>query len=164
MLTFESPGARYSVRAEWAGNTGGGAPGGFTPDHWVGSETLAPIPGTTGRGEGASPYRYNPEQLLVASISTGHMLAYLSLAAEAGLTVTAYTDRARADIGVRKGRTVVRRIILMPRITVAPDVDLDIAAALIDEAQARSATGTALNIDISVETTFERDARFLEVA
>jgi hypothetical protein len=78
--------------------------------------------------------------------------------------VTAYTDRARADIGVRKGRTVVRRIILMPRITVAPDVDLDIAAALIDEAQARSATGAALNIDISVETTFERDARFLEVA
>ena len=38
--------------------------------------------------------RWNPEELLVASLSAYHKLWYLHLAAEAGIIVTAYTDRA----------------------------------------------------------------------
>lgn len=166
MMTERDMQARYGIRTEWAGNTGeaAGAPGAITPDHWIGSETLAPIPGTTDRGDNASPYRYCPEQLLVASLSTGQMLAYLALAAEAGLTITSYLDRARAEIAYSKGRTIIQRILLMPHIMVGPDVDMEVADALIDEAHARSSTGIAANIDIVCEASFERDGRLLEVA
>lgn len=38
--------------------------------------------------------RYNPEELLIASLSGCHMLWYLHLCADAGVVVTAYTDNA----------------------------------------------------------------------
>lgn len=38
--------------------------------------------------------KYNPEELLVASLSSCHMLSYLHLCTVAGVVVTAYTDNA----------------------------------------------------------------------
>jgi len=58
-------------------------------------------------------YRWNPEELLVASLSACHKLWYLHLAAGAGITVTAYTDRAEGVMEV--GRDGV----LHPTVTVA---------------------------------------------
>ncbi|MGP8216935.1 MAG: OsmC family protein [Bacteroidia bacterium] len=43
------------------------------------------------RGDGN---RYNPEELLIASLSSCHMLWYLHLCADAGVVVTAYSDKA----------------------------------------------------------------------
>ena len=40
-----------------------------------------------------NPARHNPEDLLVAAISSCHMLWYLHLCAEAGIIVRAYEDR-----------------------------------------------------------------------
>ena len=46
---------------------------------------------------------YNPEDLLVASLSSCHMLWYLHLCAEAGIVVTDYTDSATGTMVVEKG-------------------------------------------------------------
>lgn len=165
MTTPDEIEMRYGVRAEWSGFTAtAGGPAGFNTDHWVGSETLAPIPGTTGRGDGASPYRYNSEQLLAASVATSHMLAFLGLASEAGLSVTAYLDRARAEVATRKGRTRIQRIVLQPRITLGAGADLDIALALVKNAVALSSIGSALSVEVDIEPSFETEEDLLEVA
>ena len=44
------------------------------------------------------PARHNPEDLLVAAISSCHMLWYLHFCANAGIIVRAYADRSAADI------------------------------------------------------------------
>ncbi|VAW12630.1 hypothetical protein MNBD_ALPHA09-1885 [hydrothermal vent metagenome] len=146
-------GGPYGVKVEWVGNTGCGtsAPDAYRPDHWIGSDMLAPVPGTADRGPGVSPYRYNPEQLLVASISSAHMLAYLDAAAEAGIVVTAYIDRASAQMVDLDGHHEVQSILLTPQITLADGTNLEAAEALHTEAHIRSATAATIQVSIGCE-------------
>jgi organic hydroperoxide reductase OsmC/OhrA len=87
----------YTVTTEWTGNLGEGTSGyrSYSRNHQVtGANKISPIPGSSDpafRGEAA---RYNPEELLVASLSACHMLWVLHLCADSKLVVTAYTDTA----------------------------------------------------------------------
>ena len=62
----------------------------------------------------------DPEEALVASASSCHMLWFLHLAREAGLVVTRYRDEAVGHMGKDdRGRTAMIRIALRPRIDFA---------------------------------------------
>ena len=85
----------YAARIEWTGNLGQGTANyrAYSRSHSIsGQGKAAAIDGSSDpafRGDGT---RYNPEDLLVASVSACHMLWVLHLCAEAGIVVTAYTD------------------------------------------------------------------------
>ena len=79
--------------------------------------------GTTTRLSAAREYKGNaalpnPEELLVAALSSCHMLTFLAVAARDGLVVDAYEDEA---VGVLEknasGRTAVTRVTLRPRVS-----------------------------------------------
>jgi organic hydroperoxide reductase OsmC/OhrA len=85
-----------TVAVEWLGNRGTG-----TSDYksygreLVVSATGKPsIVGSSDRAFRGDAERWNPEELLVASLSQCHMLSYLHLAATHGIVVTEYTDSA----------------------------------------------------------------------
>ena len=61
------------------------------------AEGKPPLPGSSDPAFRGDPARWNPEELLVASLSTCHMLWYLHLCADAGVVVTDYVDRATAS-------------------------------------------------------------------
>ena len=88
----------YQIQTTWTGNVGQGTANyrAYKRDHEIsGKGKLRPIPGSADpafRGDGL---RYNPEELLVAAVSTCHMLWMLHLCADAGIVVTAYSDEAR---------------------------------------------------------------------
>ncbi len=69
---------------------------------------------------GGDPTKYNPEDILIAAISSCHMLWYLHLCSQAGIIVTAYEDNA---IGIGesepsgKGRFI--EAVLRPSITIS---------------------------------------------
>lgn len=69
-------------------------------------------------GKWAAPGAVDPEEMLVASLSSCHMLTYLHLARLAGFTVTRYRDAA---VGVVEqnaaGALWVSRVTLRPEIT-----------------------------------------------
>ena len=68
--------------------------------------------------------RWNPEELLLASLSACHKLWYLHLAAEAGIIVTAYADRAEAVLEVgRDGAGRFKSVVLRSTVTVAAGSD-----------------------------------------
>jgi organic hydroperoxide reductase OsmC/OhrA len=70
--------------------------------------------------------RWNPEELLVALLSACHKLWYLHLAAEAGIIVTAYTDRAEGVMEVgRDGVGRFKSMVLHPAVTVAAGSDAE---------------------------------------
>jgi organic hydroperoxide reductase OsmC/OhrA len=87
----------YQIQTIWTGNIGRGTADykAYKRDHEIFVEgKSAPILGSSDavfRGDAA---RYSPEELLVSTISTCHMLWLLHLCADAGITVTAYSDKA----------------------------------------------------------------------
>jgi organic hydroperoxide reductase OsmC/OhrA len=75
--------------------------------------------------------KMNPEDLLLSALAGCHMLWFLHLAADAGITVTAYRDRPQGQgetLANGAGRFVAAT--LNPRATVLPGTDLTRAAAL----------------------------------
>ena len=83
---------------------------------------------------GGDPTKYNPEDLLLSALSACHMLWYLHLCSEAGVTVTAYSDQ---PVGIAEtepsGRGRFVEAVLHPRISITPDSDPLVARKLHDE-------------------------------
>jgi organic hydroperoxide reductase OsmC/OhrA len=135
----------YHVRVAWTGNRGRGTSEyrGYARDcditSRVTSETdgvrgvtaPAPIAGSSDPAFRGDPGRWNPEQLLVASLSQCHMLWYLHLSSEAGVLVTEYTDDARGSMTeAADGGGRFTEVLLRPQVTVASPDMLEKAAAL----------------------------------
>ena len=60
----------------------------------------------------------DPEEAFVASLSSCHMLWFLSIAARKGFVVEDYRDDAIGTMGKNsKGKTVVEKVTLRPRVT-----------------------------------------------
>ncbi|MCF4100404.1 OsmC family protein [Gillisia sp. M10.2A] len=88
---------RYSVNMEWTGNLGKGTAGysEFSRAHKISaSHKLHDILGSSDPAFRGEPSCYNPEELLVSSISSCHMLWYLHLCAVNKIIVINYTDSA----------------------------------------------------------------------
>jgi organic hydroperoxide reductase OsmC/OhrA len=90
----------YSVTLEWTGDRGDGTKtyAGYGRDHVIRAAGKPDLLGSSDpqfRGDGT---RYNPEDLLVASLSACHMLWYLHLASSAGIVVTTYHDAASGSM------------------------------------------------------------------
>lgn len=86
----------YSTIVHWTGNTGKGTQGYTTyrRDHTIAAEGKPEIAGSSDPAFRGDASRYNPEELLLASLSSCHMLWYLHLCSDAGIIVTGYTDTA----------------------------------------------------------------------
>ena len=99
-MTMETPRDHtYTVTVTWRGNTGSGTSGyrAYERAHDVtvpGKPVIHASSDPAFRGDRA---RYNPEEMLVASISSCHMLWYLHLCATEGVVVQAYEDKSAAS-------------------------------------------------------------------
>ena len=74
--------------------------------------------------------RYNPEELLVAALSSCHMLWYLHLCAVNKIEVLTYRDRATGFMEEQAGAGRFREVILRPAVTIAKGSNPDQARAL----------------------------------
>ena len=62
----------------------------------------------------SDPFGVDPEEALVASAASCHMLWFLNLAQHGGFDVTSYRDSASGEMGKLEGRIALRRISLRP--------------------------------------------------
>ncbi|MGA7540200.1 MAG: OsmC family protein [Steroidobacteraceae bacterium] len=128
---------QYAVSIAWTGNEGTGTQSyaGYRRDHEITAAGKPPIPGSsdpTFRGDRA---RYNPEELLVASLSGCHMLWYLHLCAISGIVVLEYQDEASGLLQEESdGGGAFVRVVLKPRVTLAKGSDPERALALHEKA------------------------------
>jgi organic hydroperoxide reductase OsmC/OhrA len=90
----------YAVTVEWTGNQGTGTSGykAYSRAHEIRVAGKPPIPASSDPSFRGDPARYNPEDLLVASLSNCHMLWYLHLCSTAGIVVTGYIDEAQGTM------------------------------------------------------------------
>jgi organic hydroperoxide reductase OsmC/OhrA len=144
----------YKVRTVWTGNRGSGTSGYHEYDraHVVKVEGKPDILGSSDPNFRGDRTRHNPEDLLVASLSTCHMLWYLHLAAAAGLLVTAYEDEAEGHMQLRAdGGGAFVRATLRPRVTIQGYFDAALAEALHHEAHAKCFVANSVNFPVAVE-------------
>ncbi|HLY56474.1 MAG TPA: OsmC family protein, partial [Stellaceae bacterium] len=91
---------RYRTTVRWTGNLGTGTASyrGYARAHEIEAPGKPAIPGSSDPAFRGDPARWNPEELLVASVSACHKLWYLHLASEAGIVVTEYVDSAEGEM------------------------------------------------------------------
>lgn len=111
----------YSLSTEWTGNNGSGTSSYTTYDrsYVLRSGNKPVINGSSDPAFRGDPAKYNPEELLLASLSSCHMLWYLHLCSEAGIIVTAYVDQASGLMAeTADGGGKFEQVMLNPVVTV----------------------------------------------
>jgi organic hydroperoxide reductase OsmC/OhrA len=148
----------YRVTVEWTGNRGLGTAGhaAYGRDHTIFAGAKPPIAGSSDPAFRGDPARWNPEDLLLASISACHKLWYLGLCAKAGISVLAYRDDAEATMvedSNGSGRFV--RAVLRPRITIQAGGDVGTARQLHHDAHEYCFIANSVNFPVTCEPTID---------
>lgn len=100
------------------------------------------------------PTLANPEEGLVAALASCHMLTFLSIAALKHLTVDSYEDDAAGELGKNdQGKTMIRRIVLRPKVTFSGDQPPDAAtiAGIHDKAHENCFIANSLLTEVVLE-------------
>jgi len=117
---------QYKLSIIWTGNKGAGTSHyrAYDRDHLIQAAGKNDIEGSSDPAFRGNPTKYNPEEMLVAALSSCHMLWFLHVCAEAGVVVTAYEDQAEGTmIETADGGGHFTEVILHPRVTVLkPDM------------------------------------------
>ncbi|HEY5805446.1 MAG TPA: OsmC family protein [Lysobacter sp.] len=101
-----------------------------------------------------SPQGVDPEEALVAALSSCHMLTLLAIAAKKGWVVDDYRDEAVGTLEKNsEGRIAVTRVVLRPRITFAPGKapDAEALAKLHESAHRNCFIANSVKTDVTVE-------------
>ena len=146
----------YPIHMRWTGNTGQGTREyrSYERAHEYSVEGKPIIPGSADPNFRGDRTRYNPEELLVMSISSCHMLWYLHLCAESKVEVIGYVDDAMgtmvetADTG---GHFV--EVVLRPVVTLAAGHDVALAGSLHDRAHHLCFVANSVNFPVRCEPT-----------
>lgn len=113
----------YQIRTTWTGNLGQGTRDyrSYARDHEITAALKsAVLPGSSDPAFRGDASRYNPEELLVGSLSACHMLWFLHLCADAGIVVTGYVDEAVGTMCEHPdGSGEFSAVRLRPRVTLA---------------------------------------------
>ncbi len=100
------------------------------------------------------PTKWNPEELLVASVSTCHKLWYLSLCSQAGIVVISYDDHAEGlMLEEPAGSGYFTTIVLRPVIKLAKNSNVEAAEELHKKAHEMCFIARSLNCSVEIEPT-----------
>ena len=104
------------------------------------------------RGDGA---KYNPEELLVSSLSSCHMLWYLHLCSEAGVVITDYIDYATGImIETSNGSGRFKQVTLNPIVTMEENSMIKKAEGLHEKANELCFIANSVNFKVKHIPTF----------
>lgn len=142
---------QFEANVRWTGNKGEGTISydAYSRDHVIsvgGKPDIMASSATAFRGDGS---RYNPEDMLVASLSSCHMLWYLHLCADAGIKVMEYLDHATGTMVVEKGGAGrFTEVTLRPKVTVTEDWMVEKAIGLHKEANKKCFIANSCNFPV----------------
>ena len=142
---------RYSLAVTWTGNRGVGTADyrAYERSHEISAPGKPTIPGSSDPAFRGDPARWNPEEMLVAAVSTCHQLWYLHLASAAGIRVVGYEDQPVGEmVETADGGGHFTGVTLHPRVTVAPGADIARAEALHHDAHALCFIANSVKFEI----------------
>lgn len=144
---------RYRVDVLWTGNRGSGT------DHYrsYGRDHVIRVTGKPELAGSADPAfhgdasRHNPEDMLVAALSSCHMLSYLHMAMLAGVVVTGYQDVAEGAMVTEGSSGHFTEVVLRPVVTISAQSDPVRAEAVHDDAHHACFIANSVNFPVRCE-------------
>jgi organic hydroperoxide reductase OsmC/OhrA len=141
----------YRISLEWTGNTGEGTRHytSYERSHKISAEQKPEIFCSSDPGFRGDPTKYNPEELLIASLSGCHMLWYLHLCAAAGITVLDYKDHATGTMKeTENGGGYFTEVILCPETIIEEATMIEKANALHQKASELCFVANSVNFPV----------------
>jgi organic hydroperoxide reductase OsmC/OhrA len=141
----------YIATITWTGNKGAGTSDyrSYERSHVIIAEGKPEIPASSDPTFRGDRTRYNPEELLVASISSCHMLWYLHLCSVAGVLVIDYTDEATGVMTeTASGSGHFKEVMLHPKVIVSDKSMIEKANSLHHEANKMCFIANSVNFPI----------------
>jgi organic hydroperoxide reductase OsmC/OhrA len=142
---------QYSLNLKWTGNTGEGTLNyrSYQRGFIISINNKADLQGSADPSFRGDVTKHNPEELLVAALSSCHMLSYLHLCAEAGIVVTDYSDNATGTMteDPLKGG-FFSEVILNPVVTITDISKKEIAIGLHERANALCFIANSVNFPV----------------
>ncbi|MCX6621714.1 MAG: OsmC family protein [Acidobacteria bacterium] len=152
----------FRTTVTWTGNRGTGTQDyrTYSRDHEIhGDGKSVIIPGSSAPAFRGDSSRYNPEELLVASLSECHMLWYLHLCCDSGVVVTAYADHAEGMMSLNAdGSGEFREVVLRPLVTIADASRREEAAHLHERAHTLCFIARSVNFPVRHEPVIQSPA------
>ena len=141
----------YAATIEWTGNQGDGTADykSYGRDHTITSGDKPPLMGSADAAFRGDAARYNPEDLMVAAVSSCHMLWYLHLCATNGIVLTSYRDEAEGTMEMNPdGSGQFSSITLHPEVTITDATLADKARALHEDAHKMCFIARSVNFPV----------------
>lgn len=147
----------FTTQVTWTGNKGNGsiAYEAYGRDYRVEAKGKQPIDLSADALFRGDAEKYNPEDMLLASLSACHMLWYLHLCADAGVVVMNYVDHVSGILefgGERAGKFT--EVTLKPRIGITSGSDKNKAEQLHHKAHEKCFIANSCNFEIKIEPEF----------
>ena len=127
----------YKTTIEWTGNKGSGTSNyrDYERSHTISVENKPVIEGSSDPAFRGDKTKYNPEEMLLSSLSSCHMLWYLHFCSEAGIIVTGYIDNAIGTMAeTANGSGHFTEAILNPVVTITDEKQIKKAEELHEKA------------------------------
>lgn len=126
----------------------------YARDHRIffGAAEETVVPASAAREFRGNPALPNPEDELVAALSTCHMLSFLAIAAREGIVVERYEDRAEGMLAKNaQGRLALTTCVLRPAIRFAATPAADKLREMHEQAHRGCFIAASVKTDVRVE-------------
>jgi len=146
----------YHTNLRWTGNRGEGTSSykAYDRDHVLSVANKPELPASSDPSFRGNPERYNPEELLVASLSSCHMLWYLHFCSVNGVVVVEYEDAAEGLMEEKAdGSGKFLSVTLHPIVTVTSEAMAEKARSLHHEANKFCFIANSVNFPVHHEPT-----------
>jgi len=146
--------SEHKITLEWKRESEGFSYESYNRDHVLIFGSGARVAASAAPGYRGNPAHVNPEDALVAALSSCHMLTFLAVAAKRKFVVDRYDDHAVGFLEKnQKGKLAITRVVLHPKIafggTTLPTQE-DIAA-LHERAHAECFIANSVTTEVTVE-------------
>jgi len=146
----------YKSTIKWTGNKGSGTDNyrNYERSHQIIIENKSDILGSSDTVFRGDKTKHNPEELLVSSLSSCHMLWYLHLCSEAGVIVSDYIDNATGTmVESSNGGGQFSEVTLNPIVTVIEKSMVDKANELHKKANELCFIANSVNFKVKHNPT-----------
>jgi len=146
----------YQLNMRWTGNTGHGTRDyrSYERSYNISIENKPIIEGSSDLAFRGDATKYNPEELLLASLSSCHMLWYLHFCAEANVLVLDYKDAASGIMSESKnGSGAFKKVTLHPSVIVADESMIQTAYELHKKANQYCFIANSVNFKVDHQAT-----------
>jgi organic hydroperoxide reductase OsmC/OhrA len=149
----------YEMHLTWSGATAGSTESyeRYSREYRIDIEGKASLAGSADPLFRGDRSLLNPEELLLAALSSCHMLSYLAHAARRSVVVVGYEDAASGTMTLAGGGGQFTKVVLRPRVTVRAGSDEVLALHLHEDAHRDCFIASSVNFPVQHEGTVVTD-------